>query len=183
MRIISGEFRGRRVNLPKGVAARPTSDRVRESLFSMLHARVQSARILDLFAGSGVFGMEALSRGADYVRFCDKDRRTAHAITQHLETFGADASSYDVTNIDYDRMLTKLIAKGEQFDLVYLDPPYQSDYYEKALARLDELVEDGGLVLCETERRRDLPKTVGHLRLNDRRMYGHTAICIYVMER
>ena len=183
MRIISGQYKGRRITLPKGVTARPTSDRIRESLFSVLHNRIQASRVLDLFAGSGLFGMECLSRGASYATFCDKDRRSARNIASLLETFGVETSSYDVNSMDYERLLERLTARGEQYDLVYIDPPYQSDYYEKALTAMDELLADDGLVLCETERRKTLPETVGSLKMIDRRVYGNTAICIYDRER
>ena len=132
MRIISGEWRGRPVDAPRGQATRPTSDRAREALFSMLASRLGSfegLRVADLFAGSGALGLEALSRGAAHCTFVETDRAAIEALRRNVERFGA-AGRVDV------RQQSALSAGGGPFDLVMIDPPYRSGQGKQALATL-----------------------------------------------
>src|SRR3954451_21693234 len=118
MRVIAGTYGGRTLKTPKGDSTRPTSDRVREALFSILHDRIQDARVLDLFAGSGALGLEALSRGAGSVTFVDLDRAAFAAVKANLAALGAER---EVRQIDALRFLSGAL----QYDLVFLAPPYR----------------------------------------------------------
>src|SRR5215213_6124095 len=121
MRVIAGRWGGRRLQAPPGEATRPTSDRVREALFSVLGERVTGARVLDLFAGSGALGIEALSRGAAEATFVDAAPAALKALRANLEALGADA---EIRRQDALRFLAGASAAARQYDLVLLDPPY-----------------------------------------------------------
>ena len=134
MRIIGGAWRGRRLRFPPSQEIRPTPDRVRETLFNWLAARVPGARCLDLFAGSGALGLEALSRGAAQVIFIERDPAAARAIAARLEEWGARAARVEQT--DARRFLEH--APAEPFDIVFLDPPFASNLLAEAAARLEQ---------------------------------------------
>src|SRR3954466_10096047 len=122
MRVIAGIYGGRRLQGPPGTAARPTADRVREALFSILGDRVQDARVLDLFAGSGALAIEALSRGAAQATLVDGAAPAIRAITANLEAIDADAT---VVRAEARRFLGGASRSGRSYDLVFLDPPYR----------------------------------------------------------
>ena len=175
MRVIAGSYRGRPLKAPKGENTRPTSDRVREALFSILGTRTQDARVLDLFAGSGALGLEALSRGADTVTFVDDNRAAIAAIKSNLDTLQAVAQ---VRQTDALRFLNAAPSSGAQYDLVFLDPPYR--HAERLAPPLSEalpaVLAPGAVVVAEADRRAPLTLT---LPLIDERRYGDTLIRIY----
>ena len=173
MRIIAGALGGRVFHIPRGLNARPTTDRVRESLFSILRDRIRDARVLDLFAGSGALGMEALSRGAGFALFCDSDNRAVRAIKNTLTDFRIDSGRYAVLHTDFRQALDRFRREGKSFDVVFLDPPYESGFYEKALASLaDGLLADGGIVVMERALRLDMPSLPPSMAIADERRYG-----------
>ena len=133
LRIIGGRHRGRRLRFPAGVEIRPTPDRVRETLFNWLQPRLDGARVLDLFAGSGALGLEALSRGAAQVTFVERDRKAAAAIDQLLKDWREDSGT--VVCADASEWLRR---PGGGFDVVFLDPPYDSSLLAQAVAALNE---------------------------------------------
>ena len=152
MRIIAGSRKGHRIAAPKGRETRPTSDRVREAAF-MLIGPVDGANVLDLFAGSGAMGLEALSRGAERATFVESDAAAAAAIQQNLEKLRLSGAR--ILRQDAVRALAAEVAAGAKYDLVLVDPPY--DEYEQlqpTLARyLPAIVSDDALVLVETSKR------------------------------
>jgi len=175
MRIVAGRFKGRRLVAPRGTATRPTSDRVREALFSVLGPSVQGARVLDLFAGSGALGLEALSRGAATAVFVDRSPRAIAAIAANLEALGIDAH---VHRMEARAALRAALARREAYDLVFLDPPYR---HAAGLGRelseaLAPVLAPGARVVTESDRRDpialDLPPS-------DERRYGDTVIRIH----
>jgi 16S rRNA (guanine966-N2)-methyltransferase len=133
LRIIAGRHRGRRLQFPAGVDIRPTPDRVRETLFNWLQPRIEAARVLDLFAGSGALGLEALSRGAAHVTFVEKDRRAAAAIEAVTREWGEAGARVSCMGA-----LEWLMTNGAEppFDIVFLDPPYDSNLLETAATAL-----------------------------------------------
>ena len=172
MRVIAGRWGGRRLQAPPGDATRPTSDRVREALFSVLGPRVGGAHVLDLFAGSGALGIEALSRGATSAVFVERDARAAATINRNLDALGAEG---DVRRQDALRFL----ASGEgPFDLVFCDPPYDSaSRLAGPLAeRLPALTRETARIVTESDKRNplDLP-----FPLVVERTYGDTRIAIH----
>ena len=175
MRIIAGAHKGRRLTAPPGRTTRPTSDRVREALFSILGARVPDARVLDLFAGSGALGIEALSRGAAAATLVDDDATAVRAIRANL----AGIEGGTVLRRDAARALRTARENGCQYDLVFLDPPYR---HAGTLGRtLGEAVAavlaPHGLAVSESDRRSplDLPP----LTIDDERRYGDTLIRLH----
>jgi 16S rRNA (guanine966-N2)-methyltransferase len=138
VRIVAGEFASRRLVAPRGRSTRPTSDRARESLFAALGARVVDARVLDLFAGSGALGLEALSRGAEHATFCEVDRYAVEALRRNVEALGL-ADRTTIVPGDARRFLRGAARSGAQYTLVLLDPPY---------AQLRGLLDDVSLPLA-----------------------------------
>ncbi|MGA7538627.1 MAG: 16S rRNA (guanine(966)-N(2))-methyltransferase RsmD [Steroidobacteraceae bacterium] len=148
LRIIGGSWRGRRLRFPPSAQIRPTPDRVRETLFNWLSLRVPGARCLDLFAGSGALGLEALSRGAAHVTFIERDAAAAREIAARLAEWGAHAARVEHT--DARAFLERTPATP--FDIVFLDPPFASGLLEGAAARLERggWLSDGALVYVES---------------------------------
>lgn len=178
MRIVSGEFRGRTLQSPKSAATRPTSDRTRESLFNILTNRMdfEGLRVLDLFAGTGALGIEALSRGADNCVFVENAASPYSVIRQNIENFNLHNRTkllkLDATNLGKNR--------GEGFDLVFLDPPYGKALGEKAVESLVEnnwLNEDATLILEEVTA--SAPAQLAGFTLQDQRKFGDTTIGIF----
>ena len=176
MRVVAGELGGRRLaSPPPGADVRPTADRVREALFSILGERVQDARVLDLFAGSGALGIEALSRGAATATFVDKAAPAIRAVGTNLEALGADAT---VVRAEARRFLGGASRSGRSYDLVFLDPPYRlATRLGRGLSEaLPAVLAPGAVAVAESDRR--APLTLD-LPLNDQRRYGDTLIRIY----
>ena len=175
MRVIAGTYGGRTLKAPAGAGTRPTSDRVREALFSILGDRVPDARVLDLFAGSGALGLEALSRGAESVTFVDDNRAAIAAIQGNLNALKAAAR---VRQTDALRFLGGAPECGAQYDLIFLDPPYR--LAERLAPPLSEalpaVLAPGAVAVAESDRRAPLALD---LPLNDERRYGDTLIRIY----
>ena len=164
-RVIGGRGKGRRLRTPRGDATRPTAVRVRQTLFDILGPRVLDARFLDLFAGSGAVGVEALSRGASRAVFVEQRREAVVAIRRNLEALGVDDETCRVMRGDALSAIDDLARAGDRFDLVFLDPPYDGDHYEPTLRRLDagSVVAAGGWVIAEHFHKLALPATIGRL--------------------
>jgi 16S rRNA (guanine966-N2)-methyltransferase len=175
MRVIAGRWGGRRLQAPPGEATRPTSDRVREALFSVLGDRVDGARVLDLFAGSGALGIEALSRGAAHATFVDSAPAAIRSLTANLSALGADA---EVRRADARRFLGAASANGRHYDLVFLDPPYRlaGRLGGELAAALPAVLAPGAVVVTESDRRAPLELELEPI---DERRYGDTLIRIH----
>ena len=172
MRVVAGEFKGRPLQAPKGVRTRPTADRVREALFSIL-GDVAGARVLDLYAGSGALGIEALSRGAASALFVEKDPRAVAAIRRNLEGLGADA---EIRRRD---VIGFLSAAEGRYDLVLIDPPYDSAarIAGRLAERLPAVLAEGARVVTESDKRKPLELPLPLLR---ERVYGDTRVAVHV---
>lgn len=179
MRIIAGAARSRVIQAPKGMDTRPTLDQVRESLFNILQARCEGARVLDLFAGSGALALEALSRGADYAVMCDIAPAAVAVIKSNAASLGFEERTA-VLKGDWRKALCQLRRAGEAFSLVFLDPPYRmKDLTEVTQALLEgNLLMDDGLVIVEHEARAQVAVCPG-LTLKDRRKYGVAGVSFY----
>jgi 16S rRNA (guanine966-N2)-methyltransferase len=171
VRVVAGDFKGRRLHAPRGARTRPTADRVREALFSML-GDVSGARVLDLYAGSGALGIEALSRGAESAVFVERDQQALAALRRNLEAVGAAA---DVRRQDVLRFLAR--PEGT-FDLVFCDPPY--DVAPRAAVALADalpgITEANARIVTESDKRNPLELP---LPLLVERAYGDTRIAIH----
>ena len=150
MRVISGKFKGRKLQSPLGDAVRPTTDRIKETLFNILSSKGVTGEtlVLDLFAGSGAVGIEALSRGAEKTIFIDKSQESLKLVKYNLDHVGASESNYELYSVDYAFALKKL--KGKKFDFIFADPPYNAKYEDSIILlvkKYDLLAENGVLVV------------------------------------
>jgi 16S rRNA (guanine(966)-N(2))-methyltransferase RsmD len=175
VRVIAGAYGGRRLVAPPGDATRPTSDRVREALFSVLGTSVQGARVLDLFAGSGALGIEALSRGAASAVFVDRAPRAVEAVRANLAALEIAA---EVRRMEARSWLRTASARADAYDLVFLDPPYRraGELGRELSADLGAVLSAGARVVTESDRRHPLEL---ELPLADERRYGDTVIRIH----
>ncbi len=156
MRVIAGIYKGRRLETLEGMRVRPTSDRLRETLFNILAPRIEGARFADVCAGSGAIGIEALSRGAEHVTFIESSLKAARTISENLRHCGI-RRDYKLLNRDAVRALKHLATEGARFDIIFFDPPYASDIYSAVMwqiAKSGLLAEDGVVIV---EHRHDLP--------------------------
>lgn len=175
LRVTGGVLGGRVLVAPPGRGVRPTTDRVRESVFARL-PDLADARVLDLFAGTGALGIEALSRGAARVCFVEEARASLATLARNLSSLGIEASAR-VLRQDVIHAVRDLGQAGERFDLVFLDPPYEADALEPALRALVAagVLAEGGTVVAERSGRHALPPIPGLVLLDERR-YGDTVI-------
>jgi 16S rRNA (guanine966-N2)-methyltransferase len=176
MRIISGSLKGRRLKAPAWDGLRPTSDRLRETLFNIVAARVPGARVLDGYAGTGAVGIEARSRGAADVVFVERDARAAALITENLAHCGV-SEGCAIIRADIGRI--QRILDTRRFDLVLLDPPYAEPDLEAAVARAAAWLEVGGLLVLEHARRRSAPLAAADLIRTRLVQSGDSALSFY----
>lgn len=183
MRIAGGEFRGRVLRLPKGVDLRPTEERVRLALFNIVAPMLPGARFLDLCCGSGAVGIEALSRGAAFAGFGDKETRCLKSVREHLETFGIGEDRYEILPGDYVQVLSRCETRPSKFQLIFVDPPYGSPLLSDALQRvasLDILERGpGSRLILEHDSKLELPEREGSLGLFKRYPYGKSSLSLY----
>lgn len=177
MRVIAGRYKGRRLAAPTWDGLRPTSDRLKETVFNVLRDRVAGARVLDGFAGAGALGIEALSRGALHVTFVDRDPRAAALIEANLAHCGI-SNGYVMIRRSFDEALRHLPA-DQQFDVMLLDPPYDFGDLPAVLSTAAERLAATGLVVLEHRRRRGLPVAGVGLALTRTLTAGDSALAFY----
>jgi 16S rRNA (guanine966-N2)-methyltransferase len=175
MRIIAGERKGHTIYAPKGLETRPTSDRVRENVFNIVAPWVEGARVLDLYAGSGAMGLEALSRGAAAVVFVESDRDAVRAIERNLDKLRLTGAM--VVRADATTGLAQETAAGRKYDLVLADPPYAMTDYDTLARYLSRALADDGLLVLETAARTE-PELAG-LTVRTSRKYGSTRVTVF----
>jgi 16S rRNA (guanine(966)-N(2))-methyltransferase RsmD len=182
VRVIAGIYKGRRLKAPAWDGLRPTSDKLRETLFNILAPRLSGARVVDVYAGTGALGIEALSRGADKVTFIERDRRAQALIEDNLAHCGI-TTSYTIIRTDALRALGMPggRASSEPADIILLDPPYEESESEVAgvLAAAGERVAAGGVAVLEHPRRRAAPETAGRLGRTREVVSGNSALAFY----
>ena len=180
MRVIAGDARGRKLAAPKSLRVRPTADRVKEALFSMLTSRLgefTQMRVLDIFAGTGNLGIEALSRGACYAVFIDSHPESAQIIRKNLETTRFVEKAQVVVQ-DVAAALDWLTRGEAPFHLVFIDPPYHEGHTERTLEILSAspLVDQGTTIVAEFSSKEQIPCRFGNLQETERRVYGDTTL-------
>ena len=177
MQVISGKYRARKLKSPD--SARPTLQRIKISTFSLIQEHIiEGIKVLDLFAGSGALGIECISRGAEFVQFVEKDRRAIACISQNLK--GIDYSLYNVMNVDYIDALKYFCQTGQKFDVVFIDPPYESGFYAPAveiIARYN-LLADNGIMVLEMEKSTKFDFDKSKWSIYKEREYGITKILV-----
>lgn len=186
MRIISGSCRGRRLSTFSGKTIRPTPDRVREALFSSLLSRfgsLQGKKVLDLFAGTGAMGLEALSRGAEKALLIDQGRQSATIIPDNIRTCRLEGRAHYLHQ-EVSAALPAVARQGP-FDLIFLDPPYGKELVPATLELIDRLglLAEDGIVCAEAAREDDVPEKVGSLLRLDTRKYGLATLHLFATER
>ena len=179
MRIITGKAKGIVLKTPAGEATRPTAERVKEAVFSMLQFDIEGRSVLDLFAGSGQMGLEALSRGAEHCVFVDKSRQSINVVRENVQSCGFVSQSR-ILNMD---ACDYLRSAKPGIDIALLDPPYEQDLLLKALPLLEPKLSDRAIVVCEHESDLDLPDEIGRLKKHREYNYGKKiALTTYVIE-
>ena len=177
MRVITGSARGVRLKTPDGLLTRPTTDRVKEAVFSIIQFEVEGSNVLDLFAGTGQMGIEALSRGASGAVFVDERRDACDLVRENLKRTRLSERA-QVVRTDY---LAYLKSCRKSFDLIFLDPPYRENFLENALKSISEIdiLSDRGIIICERPAEKQLEGTFpGLVRGKDYR-YGKTWITLF----
>jgi 16S rRNA (guanine966-N2)-methyltransferase len=177
MRIISGTSKGRKLVTPRSYSLRPTSDRVKESLFNILRVEMEGKVVLDLFAGTGNLGIEALSRGAKKTIFVEKGRQALRLIQRNLTQFGLEERS-EILPKDANRAIGILKQKGESFDLILMDPPYEKGLIQKTLMTLNshQIYHKDSILVIEHNRREPLSTVMEGWNLIRQRRMGDTLI-------
>lgn len=181
MRIISGILKGRRLIVPKNYLIRPTSDRVKESIFNILGENIEGKKILDLFAGIGNLGIEALSRGAKRVVFVERGREAIQTIKKNLSQFGFKINS-ELIHKDVNRAIGILRARNEIFDIIFMDPPYEKGLIEKTLRKLtsEKIYHHESILVIEHNRREPLQEKILGWELLKQRRIGDTIISFLI---
>jgi 16S rRNA (guanine(966)-N(2))-methyltransferase RsmD len=179
MRVIAGEFKGRNLKSPPSLQVRPTSDRLRETLFNVIAAHVPESRFLDLCAGSGAVGIEALSRGAAHATFVDRSRRSCQLIESNLALCRVPEEQRDI----YCSEASEFLKQNQEnpWDIIFLDPPYKENYLRiLEILGSGKLLNDEGLLVVEHHHKTDLPETIGSLSRTRVLKQGDSALSFYV---
>ncbi len=187
LRVISGEAKGHKLKTVKGNTTRPTTDRVKESLFNIIAGFVGDAEVLDLFAGTGNLGIEALSRGANSAVFVDKSRECSNVILENLTHTRLLERSTIITS-EVGLAISRLANEGKRFSLIFLDPPYNKNFVEKTLNYISksDIILDNGLIVAEHDYIDSVPESIDHIKLLRSERYGDTVISFFrksILER
>jgi len=174
MRVITGTARGRKLKEPAGFNVRPTTDMVKESIFNIIQYDIEGRRVLDLFAGTGQLGIEALSRGAAEAVFVDESVSSVKLVRENLARCGFSARVEQAEALSF-------LARGGKFDLIFLDPPYDSGLLDAALQKIQiiDILNDGGIIVCESRREKAVKSLLEPYRLLSERNYGKIKITVY----
>lgn len=178
MRVITGIARGRRLETLSGEdVTRPTTESIKEALFSMIQFEIEDKKVLDLFAGSGQLGIEALSRGARECTFVENNRQALKIVQNNLEHCRLD----DKAKVVFSDASSFLMRKNN-FDIAFLDPPYKKGLVQSSLPKLIPMMSDDGIIVCETSYEEELPEKIGSWQTDRVRKYGKTKLTLYRKE-
>ncbi len=175
MRVITGSARGRRLITLEGTDVRPTTDIVKEALFSIIQFEIEGRKVLDLFGGCGQLAIEALSRGARDAVIVDSSRKSVEVIKQNLEATGFTKQAVVVLS-DAEAFLSR---RTEKYDIALLDPPYSKGLIEKVLPKAAAVMNEGGVIICEAPFSDELPEKAGDFELKRKYRYGKTGLFLY----
>lgn len=183
MRIITGEWKSKRLISPKTTKTRPTLDNVKEALFSILGDNVHDAVVLDLFSGTGNLGIESLSRGAKFAYFNDIDKDAIKVICANVQLTNYEKCA-KITRKDYERCLKSLESQGVVFDIVFLDPPYESKVEEKCLRYLSKslVINEKSIIVLESDKNKIINDNIEGLNIIDKRTYGRVMLRLFEKE-
>lgn len=177
MRIITGTAKGRVIIAPEGQDTRPTSDRVKESLFNIISKKIYSARVLDLFSGTGNLGLESISRGAEACTFVEKNNNTYKILSMNIEKLGFISNSELYKGDAFD-VLETLRKNNRKYDIIFLDPPYSMGLVEKSIKRISELMllDKNGIIISECDEKDSVPESIYNIKIYRVEKYGRTKI-------
>ena len=180
MRVIGGRLKGKRLASFKGSRIRPTSDRVKEAIFNIISSHIEKGMgVLDLFAGTGNLGIEALSRGAGRAVFVEKDKASVEVIRKNLESCSLTGES-EVIGLDIKKALPIIGSKGESFGLIFLDPPYNQGLADDTLQLLGKSpLHSGTLIITEHSPNETISENYGGIKMFDKRKYGDTSVSFF----
>ncbi|MDO4869784.1 MAG: 16S rRNA (guanine(966)-N(2))-methyltransferase RsmD [Bacillota bacterium] len=185
MRVITGKYKGRKLNSPENYDIRPTTDKAKEALFSILTAEIYGSRVLDLFAGTGSLGIEALSRGAEYCVFGDSSRTGVGLIKSNLQHCNVEEETKVIAG-DFRKTLMNLASRiedglEEKFDIILLDPPYNKGMLPEAIRMISEgdILAEDGVIVAEHRKEEELPEEIGRFNKEKERRYGIVKLSIY----
>lgn len=183
MRVISGSARGLKLKSPKGMDVRPTTDRVKESLFNIINNYIQDSFILDLFSGTGSLGIEALSRGAQRCTFVDSSKDSIEIIKDNLKSTKFIDKS-EVIFSDAISAINKLGVKRDKFDIIFMDPPYLKNLVVPVLKEIikRELLEEDGIIIIEHDTTDIIPENIDNLNKYREKNYGNTTLSFFTWE-
>ena len=177
MRIISGKARGTKLYTLEGIETRPTLDRVKESVFNIIQQDIEGAIVLDLFSGSGAIGLEMLSRGAKKAILCDNSKKAIEIIKKNTEKTHMIEKA-EIYNLDFKDAIEKV--KNQKFDIIYLDPPYNTDFIVQALKKIIDLniIKKDGKIILETDDEQRIIKDIENINVEiiDKRKYGRATV-------
>lgn len=181
MRVVSGICKGRALKAVPGNTTRPTTDKVKEAIFNMIGPYFEGGIALDLFAGSGGLGIEAVSRGLDKAIFIDRDHKAFQTIRENINTCQLEEKT-EVYRNDADRALKALVKREISFDFIFLDPPYKQQQLVSLMEKMDQhmLVHNESMIVCEHSHEVVLPSSIGGLTQVKHEKYGIIAITIYI---
>ncbi|MBQ8503088.1 MAG: 16S rRNA (guanine(966)-N(2))-methyltransferase RsmD [Clostridia bacterium] len=175
MRVITGSARGRRLITLEGNDVRPTTDIVKEALFSIIQFELEGRKVLDLFGGCGQLAIEALSRGARDAVIVDCSKKSIEVIKKNLETTGFTKQAVVV----FSDAEAFLVRRSEKYDIALLDPPYSNGLIEKVLPKVASCMNEGGVIICEAPFSDELPEAAGNFELKKKYRYGKTGLFLY----
>ena len=177
MRVITGIARGKRLKEPSNYDIRPTTDKVKESIFNIIQFDIEGRKVLDLFAGTGQLGIECLSRGAKSATFVDQSREAVSIVKENLKSCGFEARVVNDDSIAF-------LGRGEKFDIILIDPPYATFLAEKALEIINsvDILTEGGIIVCESSREKTLPELKAPYFKKKEYNYGKVRLTTYSKE-
>lgn len=178
MRVISGSLRGKRLREPANYDIRPTTDKVKESIFNIIQFDIEGRRVLDLFAGTGQLGIECLSRGAAEVTFVDQSREAIAIVKENLKSCGLSSRVVQEDSISF-------LNRGGRYDIILLDPPYATNLLDKALQIINsvDILTEGGIIMCESGREKPMPDmNMPYFKLKEYN-YGKVKLTTYSKEK
>lgn len=178
MRVISGTARGHKLKCLEGMNTRPTTDRIKESLFNIIAGYIRDAYVLDMFAGTGALGIEALSRGAEFAVFVDQSHAASNVIRDNLVHTKLDHQS-KIHTTSWNDFIEKIYVNDRKFDVIFMDPPYEKGFIIPVTQRIWEknMLSENGLLVIERDKEDEIPKVIGGLEVYREQQYGRTVLC------
>ena len=183
MRVISGKVRGLKLDTPKNDDVRPTTDRVKESLFNIINPYVIDSNVLDLFAGTGSLGIECLSRGALSATFVDVSKDSINIVKSNVKKARVENES-TILNSDFKTAIDRLNVQNKKFDIIFMDPPYYKNMFIDALSNIDnsDLLSEDGIIVVEHDTKDKFIDKIGRLEKSKEKKYGNTTLTFYKLE-